>query len=398
MKKNHILGRDIAQNSAVAQLDRADGTRCWHETLTTDQAGWQQLEKLRLAHGAQWADTCVLLEATGVYHLPWAERLHTAGAEVYVLNPLLAARLHSAANALRGHKTDRVDVHRLCESGRLYADQLARFRYRPEAARQGLKQLTSARARLRTTLTNLKKSLHSHLELVFPALLAAKLDPASARVAAILAAAPTAGAWRALPEAERRKLAGDKSPALDQTSANTLAEETLATACAPAMHALLAAQQALVTELNACDAQIAPQLPAAKVALIKSLPGFGPRTAAVLAAYLPASFDGWGKPKQITARLQAYVGMDPRLKQSGNWIGQIKLSKRGIGAARTALYQAAFCSLKKDPENYAYYRGLRARGKRHKQAMVDLMRKQLRRLVSVLLSSKPYVPRNALSP
>ena len=85
--------------------------------------------------------------------------------------------------------------HRLCESGRLYADQLARFRYRPEAARQGLKQLTSARARLRTTLTNLKKSLHSHLELVFPALLATPLDPASARVAAILAAAPTAGAW-----------------------------------------------------------------------------------------------------------------------------------------------------------------------------------------------------------
>jgi hypothetical protein len=77
-------------------------------------------------------------------------------------------------------------------------------------------------------------------------------------------------------------------------------------------------------------------------------------------------------------------------------IGQIKLSKRGIGSARTALYQAAFCSLKKNPENYAYYRGLRARGKRHKQAMVDLMRKQRRRLVSVLLSSKPYVPRNVL--
>lgn len=397
MKKNHILGMDIAQKSAVAQLDRADGTRCWHETLTTDQAGWQQLEKLLLAHGAQWADTVVLLEATGVYHLPWAERLHAAGAEVYVLNPLLAARLESAANALRGHKTDHVDVHRLCEAGRLHADQLGRFRYYPEPARQGLKQLSSARATVRALLTNLKKSLRSHLELVFPALLAAHLNPASARTAAILAAAPTAGAWRALPLAERQKLAGTKRQALDQTCAATLADETLARACAPAVQTLLATQAALITQLADCDAQIAPQLPAARVALIRSVPGFGEHTAAVLAAYLPASFEGWGQPKQVTARLQAYVGMDPRLRQSGNWTGHIKISKRGVVPARTALYQAAFCSLKKDAENYAYYQSLRARGKKHRQAMVDLMRKQLRRLVSVLLANQPYAPKTQLA-
>lgn len=397
MTKNHILGMDIAQKSAVAQLDRADGTRCWRATLTTDQAGWQQLEQLLAAHGARWADTCVLLEATGVYHLPWAERLHPAGAEVYVLNPLLAARLESAANALRGHKTDQVDVHRLCESGRLHAGQLARFRYRPEPARQGLKQLTSARATLRATLTNLKKSLKSHLELVFPALLAAKLDPASARAARILATTATAGAWRALPAAERRRLAGDKCEELDQACAATLADETLAHACAPALHALLAAQQAMVAQLAACDAQIAPQLPAERVALLASVPGFGTRTAAVLAAYLPASFEGWGKPKQITARLQAYVGIDPRLRRSGQWTGKIKISKRGIGPARTALYQAAFCSLNRDPENAAYYHALRARGKHHKQAMVDLMRKQLRRLVAVLLANHPFVAKTTLA-
>jgi transposase len=397
MTKNAILGMDIAQKSAVAQLDRADGTRCWRTTLTTDQAGWQQLEQLLATHAVRWSETRVLLEATGVYHLAWAERLERAGAEVYVLNPLLAARLESAANALRGHKTDHVDVHRLCESGRLYADQLVRFRYRPDPARQGLRQLTSARARLRTTLTNLKKSLKSHLEVAFPALLAAKLDPASARAGAILTAAPTAGAWRALPAAERRRLAADKSQQLDQACAATLADEALAQACAPAMHALLAAQQALRAQLDACDAQIAPRLPAERVALISSLPGFGERTAAVLAAYLPASFEGWGKSKQVTARLQAYLGMDPRLRKSGKWTGKIKLSKRGIGPARTALYQAAFCSLAHDEEMSVYYQRLRARGKPHKPAMVDVMRKQLRRLVAVLLAQLPFVAKNPLA-
>jgi transposase len=394
MTKNHILGLDIAQNSAVAQLDLFDGTKCWHGTLLTSEAGWQQLEKILTENHARLADTLVLLEATGVHYLAWAERLHQAGAEVYVLNPLLASRLQSVANALRGHKTDHVDVQRLCETGRLYHPQLARFRYKPEPARQGLKQLDHARGLLRKTLTNLKKSFQSHLELVFPALLQAGIGPCTARAAAILATAPTAGAWRALPEPERKKLAGAKQAELDQACADTLADEALAQACVPAVRALLSAEQALVAQLDQCDAQITPRLPSERVALINSLPGFGPRTAAVMATYLPASFEGWGPRKKIVARVQALFGMDPRLRSSGQWTGNVKISKRGIGAGRTALFQAAFCSLAHDEENAAYYQRLRTAGKPHKAAMVDLMRKQLRRLVAVLCTNQLYAKKS----
>lgn len=393
MTKNHLLGLDIAQSSAVAQLDRADGSPCWRGTLATSQAGWQQLEQHLAASGARLPDTLVVVEATGVYHLAWAERLVQAGAEVYVLNPLLAARLHSAANALRDHKTDPVDVAKLCEIGRLYRAALARFRYHPCAPQQGLKQLDHARRHLRRALTNLKKSLQSQLELVFPALLAAKIGPGTARAAAILAQAPTAGAWRALSEAARQKLAGDHRAALDQACAETLADETLAQACAPAVRALLQAQQAMADQLHDCDQAITPRLPAERVALIASIPGFGERTAAVMATYLPANFAGWGPRKQIAARVQALFGCDPRLRRSGKWVGKVKLSKRGIAAGRTALFQAAFCSLASDEENAAYYDRLRTVEKKaHKLAMVDVMRKQVRRLVAVLCSGRPYEP------
>jgi hypothetical protein len=40
---------------------------------------------------------------------------------------------------------------------------------------------------------------------------------------------------------------------------------------------------------------------------------------------------------------------------------------------------------------------LRARGKTHKHAMIDLMRKQLRRLVAVLLAHQPYVQKTPLA-
>lgn len=399
MTKNHILGLDIAQHSAVTQLDRADGSKCWRGMLTTDQPGWQQLEKILAEHGARLTDTLVVVEATGVYHLAWTERLTKAGAEVYVLNPLLAARLESAANALRGHKTDRVDVARLCEISRLYCAELARFRYRSQPAQQGLKQLDHARGTLRRTLTNLKKSVKSHLELVFPALLQAKIAADSARAAAILEKAPTAGAWRALSEAERQEIAGEKLAALDQACAETLADEALAQASVPALRALLQAQRAMASQLRDCQEEITPRLPAERVALIASLPGFGERTAAVMGTYLPASFEGWGRRKQIAARVQALFGCDPRLRGSGKWEGKVKMSKRGIESARTALFQAAFCSLRSDEENAAYYQRLREVEKKdHKAAMADLMRKQVRRLVAVLCNGRPFHKRTAAQP
>ena len=167
----------------------------------------------------------------------------------------------------------------------------------------------------------------------------------------------------------------------------------------PVLRLLLATEQALATQLRNCDDTIAPALPAARVALLTTLPGFGERTAAVPATHLPASFAGWGPRKRIVARRQARFGCEPRLRQSGKWSGKVKLSKRGIAAGRTALFQAAFCALGHDEELAAYYAHLRAGtgpgqpGKTHKEAIVGVMRKQLRRLVAVRCSNQPFVPK-----
>ena len=392
MTKSYIFAMDIAQLSALAQLRRADGTKLWCGTLQADLSGWQRLEQLFAEHQVRFSEVLVIAEATGIHHLAWAERLTRSGAVIYVLNPLLASRLESVANALRQHKTDRVDVGRLTEVARLHAGELTRFHYHSDPAQQARRQLDHVRAQLRTTLTNLKKSLQSHLELVFPALLAANIAPDTVRAGKILAVAPTAGTWLALPLEQRRHLAGPKQADLDQAATRSLADEAIAQACVPAVRTLLAAQQAIADQLHACEQDIAARRSAQRVALIMSIPGFGERTATVWSTYLPSGFEGWGKKKQIVARLQAFCGTDPRLRSSGQWVGHIKMSKRGITSARTALFQSAFCSLRCDPQNAAYYAKLRARGKEHKKAIVDVMRKQLRRLVAVLHSHRPYTP------
>ncbi len=393
MTKSYIFAMDIAQLSVVAQLSRADGTKLWCGPLPTNLTGWQRLEQLLAEHQVRCHELLVIAEATGIHHLAWAERLTKSGAVVYVLNPLLASRLESVANALRQHKSDRVDVGRLTQTARWYAGDLTRFHYRSDPAQQARRQLDHVRGQLRATLTNLKKSLQSHLELVFPALAAAKIGSDSVRAAKILTVASTAGTWLALPLEQRQKLAGRKQADLDQAAAQSLADEAVAQACTPAVRTLLAAQQAIADQLHACEQDIVARRPAQRVALIMSIPGFGERTATVWGTYLPASFEGWGRKKQIAARLQAFCGTDPRLRSSGQWVGHAKMSKRGITSARTALFQSAFCSLRSDPENAQYYARLRARGKAHKAAIVDVMRKQLRRLVAVLHSNQPYAPR-----
>ena len=389
MKKNY-LGMDIAADSAVAQLEGADGSRYWRAKVTADVVGWKQLtEALDRAH-IEPANLVVIMEATGVHHLCWAERLRGLKAEVYVLNPLLAARLASVDNALRDNKTDPIDVAKLCEIGRLYLAKLERFRFHPVPERIALTQLDHVRVVLRCELTNLRKSVKSHLQAVFPALTRAGIQAWSARGRRILAQAPTAGTWQALLAEQRAALAGGKQKRLDEAAAATIADETIARACAPALTTLLATELVLAGQLEACEQRIGERLPAKRVALITSIPGFGEPTARVMATYLPDDVTKWGSRKHIVARLQALFGTDPRLRRSGNWIGREKISKRGIASARTALFQAAFGAVVHDPPSAAYYDQLRQKGKSHRAALVDVMRKQLRRLVAVLCSGEPY--------
>jgi len=83
------------------------------------------------------------------------------------------------------------------------------------------------------------------------------------------------------------------------------------------------------------------------------------------------------------------MGNDPRLQQSGQWEGHVKMSKRGVEPLRTAFFQAAFSASQHDPELKAFYLRKRAAGKKHEVALSHLMRILTRRLVAVLRSQQP---------
>ena len=132
-------------------------------------------------------------------------------------------------------------------------------------------------------------------------------------------------------------------------AADSMADPDLAAASGPALVALLQSVAAMEARLHALDQQIA-KLACTSVdqktkALIETIPGFGPVNAAKTLAWLPTEILHSGSNRKVAARLQAFMGNDPRLRQSGQRKGHTKMSKRGVEMLRTAFFQSAFTAL-----------------------------------------------------
>lgn len=395
---NWIIGIDTAGNGIHYQIQSLLGEKIAAGQATKSLAGWSSFRGICTANEIDPAQTLAVIEATGRHHLPWCERLLAEGFTVYALNPLLSKRLHSSHNAIRDNKDDPIDAHTLAEIGRIHRRELERFCYRPQAGRLRVQTLVSARKTVRGQCTNLLKSAGDLLNLVFPEAASLKLKLTSGRVRALLRQAPTPARLAKLPMPRLREAVGANAQALQEAARSSLTTDDVAAACSVALVHLLESIDELFRQIGAFEHAIKYALSQESASreverLIRSLPGFGKISAATLAAILPPDFVGWGNKKKITAKLQAYFGSDPRRRISGTQKGKFKISKRGVEIGRTVLYQASFCSIRHDPQMRRYYQKKKAEHDHHKKAIVDLMRKNLRRLVCVLVEQKPYEPR-----
>ncbi len=393
---NWIIGIDTDGKGIYYQIQNESGAKLAEGRAVKRMEGWRAFRELCSSHGLVPERTSVVIEATGRHHLPWCERLHEEGFKVYSINPLMTKRLHSSDNAIRDNKDDRIDAHTLCEIGRIHAQALVRFSYRGQNNKIQLQTLVSSRTAIRIQRTNLLKSAGDLLDLVFPEAKPLGFKLTSTAFRGLLRKAPTPGKIAGISEEALHESLGAKAKELQKAAAASITPESIATACSQALVHMLEAIESLSAQIDALDhaikeaAQKDPSLRKTE-ALIRSCPGFGKVSTPILAAFLPPDIKEWAPTKKKTVRkIQALFGFDPRRRESGTHKGKVKLSKRGIEAARTALYQASFCSINHDPQLRAYYQKKKAEGDHHKKVVIDLMRKNLRRIVSVLIDEKPF--------
>jgi transposase len=403
MKTTYILGIDTAKHKIRAALRGANERFLFEKDLPVSAVGLRELLLHLKQEITEPSQLLVLIEATGVLHLNWAAALTRAGYAVAVINPLMARRLYSVENSIRENKTDAIDARGLCALGALHGEKLLvhyRFSLKPEQF--ALQRLETVRKAVRNALTNLKKTYQSVLELSFPELgQLLEVDGVGIRQLLSQAPTPSAIARKRLSTLASNWMVRPKAARLKSLARDSIADPELAAASAPALQTILAALGAMEARLRRLDQQIealaAQTVDPQTKALVESMPGFGPTTAAKVLAYLPSEILLWGSNRKVAARLQAFMGNDPRLKESGQWKGQTKMSKRGVETLRTAFFQAAFSAAQHDPELKAFYQRKRAQRKTHHVALSHLMRILTRRLVAVLRSGKPYQPNHNLS-
>ena len=120
--------------------------------------------------------------------------------------------------------------------------------------------------------------------------------------------------------------------------------------------------------------------------LLESIKGIGPVMSREL-VYLFAA-----KTFKSARQMAAYLGLIPKLKESGKFKGRTMLSKTGSARIRAKLYMAAVCASTHNPDIRAQKQRLLRAGKIKMQALGAAMRKLIQICFGVIKHQSEYQP------
>ena len=91
------------------------------------------------------------------------------------------------------------------------------------------------------------------------------------------------------------------------------------------------------------------------------------------------------------SKLLAFAGLDPVVKQSGNFQSDsLKISKRGSTYLRYAIYRVAFSIIYNNETFHNYYLDKRSQGKNHRVALGHVCNKLVRVIFKILTDEIPF--------
>jgi len=116
-----------------------------------------------------------------------------------------------------------------------------------------------------------------------------------------------------------------------------------------------------------------------------SITGVGTITAATILGEF-GSVRKFSQPKQMVA----FVGIDPKLRSSGQHHGQVQISKRGSRYLRRSLYLACQVAVRNDDYFHSIYQQHRDKGKSHKEAIIAVINRFIHVLYAMWRDNRPY--------
>jgi len=395
----YYLGIDVALKTHRCALLDAEGEKAGNSfSIDSCQEGFALLLATLEKRGVPKADLAIGLEATG--HL-WENLLgflESKGFKIHLLNPFQTNRYREVL--AKKAKTDDIDAYVI--AGLLRSGE-ARSCYVPDDQVQGLRDLVRLRNTYLDNLQTYRRQASALIQVVFPEVTTVVKDPFAKVMRSVLQQFPTAtDLAQAHPrhiEKIARAFQGNnfdraKAEELVRTAQNSIYSGKAKTSRGKVLASLMAQIAQLEEAIEALDVSISdslndPSQGNSSSDRLTSIPGVGPKTAAILLAEI-------GDVNRFTSanHLVGYFGFFPVIAESGGKTLSVpRISKRGPKYFRKAVYMASVAALKHNPELRSIYHRKVSQGKAPKQALIVVARKLLTIVYSLLRYKTDYDPR-----
>lgn len=386
----YIVGIDIAKRSHEAIVIDSSGNIivkafCFKNT----HDGFLKLIAALESVSCNTDDFIIGMESTSHYWLSLFSNLKKIGYAVHVLNPI-------QSNALRGMYIRQVKND---ERDSFIIAEVIRFgRYNeggmPPADIYELRELCRARFFIVDTVSDLKRKVITMLDKVFPEYETLFTDIFGATSSAILRnystpeeilSISTKKLVKLIEVPSRKRFGIAKAEEIKLMAAQSFGIvsgfDTMSMLIKQYMNHIHFSEQQ-IAELDNKIAQLFSRFDTC----ITTIPGVG----AVLGATIFSEIGEISRFKS-SANLAAFAGIDPSVKQSGEFTGvHNHMSKRGSPYLRRAIWQASTIAVVHDPNLKAFLHKKRTEGKTYMVSIGHVTRKLTNIIFAVMRDNKPY--------
>lgn len=348
----------------------------------------------------------VFMESTGIYHFPVYHKMREAGLDTYVLNPLVT------------HASKDINVRNI-HNDKFDAQKIALLGLRPDLKTSIVPSddVAAMKAILREYYAMKKETsmyvcrLKDQLRQVFPQFIPvfSKVNGVAAMAVLYEYLTPDSILAAGVDElATFMKSVVTKGPLHIRRKAEALVEAAqdaqnfghgntgvfyLIRHYIEMIRLLDAQTKQLLAQVKVLLKEQKNSQMAKQVRLLQSIPGIGFLSAVTLVCEI-GDFSAFKRPKQLFA----YFGLDPAVKQSGNFNGaDLKMSKRGSPYARRCIYVLAIQSVSlrvdgtaKNPVLRSFYEE-KCKSKSKMTALGAVMHKVCNIIFAVLRDERPFV-------
>jgi len=389
-----FVGIDIAKRSHVAHAVDEDGRTVVESLKFNNTAnGFAELaERLRKAKAAP--DDCLIgMEATGCYWVALFDFLTSHGYETAVINPIQTDAFRDVWT-IRKVKTDAIDAA-------MIADLVRYKRYEPSAlgdeAHEELRNLARYRMSLVERSTVLKNRATAIMDRLFPelaGLFSGSYAPTYRELLQHCAtpdqilATDVRTLTRILKEASNGHCGRAKAEQLKAAARESVGVGFGSKTLAFEVRMLMEELDFVRGLIGEVESELSSLLERTSGRWLLTIPGIDVALASVIAGEIgdPNAFDD---PHKV----MGFAGMDPTRSESGDTVASDgHMSKRGPGALRWALMQAADGARRFDPYFGDYYAAKKAAGKHHYVALSGVARKLIGVALAVMKEERPYEP------